>query len=47
MYHVVKRDGKVAEFNIRKISDAITKAFEAQGRQYHPEISRIYSSRHQ
>ena len=36
MYHVVKRDGKVAEFNIRKISDAITKAFEAQGRQYHP-----------
>ena len=36
MYHVVKRDGKVAEFNVRKISDAITKAFEAQHKQYHP-----------
>ena len=36
MYHVVKRDGKVAEFNVRKISDAITKAFEAQNKQYHP-----------
>ena len=36
MYHVVKRDGKIAEFNIRKISDAITKAFEAQHKQYHP-----------
>nr|MCR4805380.1 ribonucleoside triphosphate reductase [Clostridia bacterium] len=36
MYHVVKRDGKIAEFNIRKISDAITKAFEAQNKQYHP-----------
>ncbi len=36
MYQVVKRDGKIAEFNIRKISDAITKAFEAQNKQYHP-----------
>ena len=38
MYQVVKRDGKVAEFDIRKISAAITKAFEAQGKQYHPTV---------
>lgn len=36
MYQVVKRDGKVAEFNISKISEAIKKAFEAQEKQYHP-----------
>ncbi|MBE6971785.1 MAG: ribonucleoside triphosphate reductase [Ruminococcaceae bacterium] len=38
MYQVVKRDGKIAEFDIRKISAAITKAFEAQGKQYHPSV---------
>ena len=38
MYQVVKRDGKVAEFDLSKISAAITKAFEAQNRQYHPSI---------
>ena len=38
MYRVVKRDGKIAEFDIRKISAAITKAFEAQGKQYHPGV---------
>ena len=38
MYQVVKRDGKIAEFNIEKISAAITKAFDAQGRQYHPSV---------
>ena len=31
MYRVIKRDGKIAEFDIRKITAAITKAFEAQG----------------
>ncbi|MEG0323568.1 MAG: ribonucleoside triphosphate reductase, partial [Raoultibacter sp.] len=36
MYEVRKRDGKVAEFNIAKISEAIAKAFEAQQKQYHP-----------
>ena len=36
MYQVVKRDGKTAEFNISKISDAIKKAFEAIEKQYHP-----------
>ena len=29
MFRVVKRDGEVADFNLGKISDAITKAFEA------------------
>ena len=38
MYQVVKRDGKVAEFDIRKISVAITKAFEALEKQYHPSV---------
>ena len=38
MYQVVKRDGKVVDFDISKISAAITKAFEAQNRQYNPDI---------
>jgi ribonucleoside-triphosphate reductase len=38
MYQVIKRDGKIAEFDIRKISAAITKAFEAQQKQYNPNV---------
>ena len=38
MYQVMKRDGTLAEFNIQKIASAITKAFEARERQYHPSI---------
>ncbi|MBQ6053403.1 MAG: ribonucleoside triphosphate reductase [Clostridia bacterium] len=38
MYQVVKRDGKIVDFNISKISAAITKAFEAQNKQYTPDI---------
>ena len=38
MYQVVKRDGKIAEFEIGKISAALTKAFEAAGKEYHPSI---------
>ncbi|MDR1629704.1 MAG: ribonucleoside triphosphate reductase [Oscillospiraceae bacterium] len=38
MYQVVKRDGQVVDFNISKISSAITKAFEAQNKQYNPDI---------
>ena len=34
MYQVVKRDGQIADFHIDKISAAITKAFEAQQKQY-------------
>ena len=36
MYRVVKRDGKVVDFNIEKISSTITKAFIALEKQYHP-----------
>ena len=36
MYQVVKRDGKIAEFDVVKISEAITRAFEAIDKQYHP-----------
>lgn len=38
MYQVVKRDGKVCEFDITKIATAIKQAFEAQKRQYHPSV---------
>ncbi|MBQ1603023.1 MAG: ribonucleoside triphosphate reductase, partial [Oscillospiraceae bacterium] len=38
MYRVVKRDGEVVDFHIEKISAAITKAFEATGKQYHPNV---------
>ena len=38
MYRVVKRDGKICDFNIAKISTAITKAFEAQSKNYTPDI---------
>lgn len=38
MYQVIKRDGKVAEFDLNKISVAIAKAFEAQDKQSHPSI---------
>lgn len=38
MYSVVKRDGTRAEFNLRKITDAIEKAFEACEKQSHPDV---------
>ncbi len=38
MYQVLKRDGKVVDFDIAKISDAIKMAFEAQEKQYHPSV---------
>lgn len=38
MYKVVKRDGTLAEFDISKIGAAITKAFEALEKQYHPSV---------
>ena len=43
MYQVVKRDGKIADFNISKISAAITKAFEALEKQYHPSVIDLIS----
>ncbi len=38
MYRVTKRDGALAEFNLSKISAAMTKAFDACKRQYTPDI---------
>ena len=43
MYQVVKRDGEIAEFSIGKISDAITKAFVALNKQYHPSVIELLS----
>ena len=38
MYQVLKRDGKIVDFDIAKISEAIKMAFEAQEKQYHPTV---------
>ncbi len=38
MYQVTKRDGKIADFNISKISAAIKKAFDAEGKDYNDDI---------
>ncbi|MBR4873673.1 MAG: ribonucleoside triphosphate reductase, partial [Clostridia bacterium] len=38
MYQVIKRDGKIVDFDLAKISAAIVKAFEAQNKQYHPSV---------
>ena len=38
MYNVQKRDGKVVDFKISKISDAIKKAFEAQEKEYNQDV---------
>lgn len=38
MYKVIKRDGKIAEFDIQKITDAITKAFNALEKHYHTSV---------
>ena len=38
MYKVVKRDGKLVDFDVKKISGAIEKAFNAVGREHHPSV---------
>ncbi|MBP3437351.1 MAG: ribonucleoside triphosphate reductase [Clostridia bacterium] len=38
MYQVLKRDGKVVDFTLDKISAAIRMAFEAQEKQFHPDV---------
>ncbi|SFQ33093.1 ribonucleoside-triphosphate reductase class III catalytic subunit [Lachnospiraceae bacterium XBB1006] len=38
MFEVVKRDGQVADFTVKKISEAIAKAFAATGKEYNDEI---------
>ncbi len=38
MYQVQKRNGQVVDFDISRISSAITLAFEAQEKNYHPSV---------
>ena len=38
MYRIIKRDGKIADFDVKKISAAIEKAFVACEREYTPGI---------
>jgi len=45
MYQVVKRDGKVVDFDIAKISNAIEKAFIAKGREYHNSVLELLALR--
>jgi len=35
MYSVIKRDGTIVEFDLAKIADALTRAFESQNKRYH------------
>ncbi len=45
MYRVIKRDGKVVDFDLSKISEAITKAFDACKKEYHPDVINLLSLR--
>lgn len=38
MFQVVKRDGEIAEFDLKKIGTAITKAFDATNKMYNSDI---------
>lgn len=38
MYQIIKRDGKVVDFDISKITNAIKKAFEATDTEYTDDI---------
>ena len=43
MYQVVKRDGRAVDFNLTRISNAITKAFDATGIPYSPDVINLLS----
>ena len=43
MYKVTKRDGRVVDFNITRIANAMTKAFEATQMPYTPDIINLLS----
>lgn len=43
IYNVIKRDGKLLDFDISKITKAITLAFEAKNKQYHPGVIDLLS----
>ncbi|HEX3076679.1 MAG TPA: ribonucleoside triphosphate reductase [Lachnospiraceae bacterium] len=45
MFNVVKRDGEIAEFNLKKISDAISKAFNATEKTYNEDIINLLALR--
>lgn len=45
MYRVTKRDGSITEFHITKIGNAITRAFEAVGRQQHSSVIELLALR--
>jgi len=45
MYQVIKRDGKAVNFNIEKISNAISKAFEALNKQYDESVISLIALR--
>ena len=45
MYRVRKRDGKKADFDIQKISNALKKAFEGSHRQYTDDIISLLALR--
>lgn len=45
MINVIKRDGQIAEFDLKKISDAITKAFKATEKIYTDEIISLLALR--
>ena len=45
MISVVKRDGEVVDFNLTKISDAISKAFAATQKMYNEEIISLLALR--
>ena len=45
MIQVVKRDGETAEFCLKKITEAIKKAFRATGNEFNDEILELLSLR--
>ncbi len=45
MIQVIKRDGEIAEFNLSKITDAITKAFNATEKMYNEDIINLLTLR--
>lgn len=45
MFNVVKRDGEIAEFTLKKISDAISKAFNATEKLYNEDIINLLALR--
>lgn len=44
-FKIKKRDGRVANFNLSKITKAIEKAFESQNKPYTPEITELLALR--